>query len=146
MSTKEREILQRNTVAILPAEVVFEAGNWEGSSLFTVQNSADEVLCQIRVKITVDHPHIRIQDFTIESPNPTRESAVAVGQIGISGDFMVLSGEGSEAKKAKYIVIRRLSPSDSQQFIVTKRSPYVPTRHYALYANIVGFDRELAPK
>jgi len=146
VSTKKREILQRNPVTVSPVEVVVEAGNWEGSSLFTVHNSADAVLYQIRVKITVDHPHIRIQDFTIESPNPTGESAAAVGQIGISRDFIVLPGRGSEVKKAKYIVIRRLSPSDSQQFIVTKRSPYVPTRHYALYANIVGFDRELAPK
>jgi len=146
MSTKEREILQRNTVAILPAEVVFEAGNWEGSSLFTVQNSADEVLCQIRVKITVDHPHIRIQDFTIESPRSTGEPDLDAGQVRPSGDLVVLPIEGSEGKKAKCIIIRQLNPGETCHFTVTKRSPYVPTRQYVLYASVVDFGREPAPK
>jgi hypothetical protein len=129
MSTKKREIVQRNPVTILPKEVVVEAGNWEGSSLFTVHNSADAVLCQIRVKITVDHPHIRIRDFTVESPKPTGE-LLSVGQIGISGDFMVLPGR-LRRKKASYChkaaESRRNLPIHRY-----RRSPYVPTGQYAL--------------
>ena len=146
MSTKKREILQRNPVTVLPIEVVVEAGKWESSSLFTVHSSADAVLCQIRVKITVDHPHIRIQDFTIESLKPTGELYLGVGQVRPSGDFEVLSLEGSEGHKATCIVIRRLNPGEACRFTVTKRSPYVPTRQYALYASVVGFSREPAPK
>ena len=146
MSTKKREILQRNPVTVLPIEVVVEAGNWECSPLFTVHNSADAVLCQIRVKITVDHPHIRIQDFTIESLKPTGELYLGVGQVRASGDFEVLSLEGSEGHKATCIVIRRLNPGETCHFTVTKRSPYVPTRQYVLYANVVDFGREPTPK
>jgi len=58
MSTKKREILKRNPVSISPVEVVVEAGNWEGSSSFAVHNSADEVLCQIQVKISVDREYL----------------------------------------------------------------------------------------
>ena len=144
MSTKKREILQRNPVTVSPVEVVVEAGNWAGSSLFTVHNSADAALYRIRVKITVDHPHIRIQDFTIESPRSTGEPDLDAGQVRPSGDFVVLPLEGSEGKKATCIVIRWLNPGETWQFTVTKRSPYVPTRRYALHARIVGFDREPA--
>ena len=146
MSTKEREILQRNTVAILPVEVVFAAGNWEDSSLFTVQNSADVVLCQIRVKITVDHPHIRIHDFTIESPKPTGEPDFGVGKVTPRGDFKVLPLEGSEGQKATCIIIKQLNPGETCHFTVTKRSPYLPTRQYVLYASVVDFGREPSPK
>ena len=146
MSTKKRGILQRNPVTVSPVEVVVEAGNWECSPLFKVHNGADAVLCQIRVKITVDHPHIRIQDFTIESPKPTGEVDLGVGQVRTSDDFVVLPPEGSEGQKATCIVIRRLNPGETFQFTVTKCSPYVPTRQYALYASVVGFGKEPAPK
>ena len=146
MRTKKREILQRNPVTVLPVEVVVEAGNWECSPLFKVHNGADAVLCQIRVKITVDHPHIRIKDFTIESPKPTGEVDLGFGQVRTSDDFVVLSLEGSEGQKATCIVIRQLNPGETCQFTVTKRSPYVPTRQYALYASVVGFGKEPAPK
>ena len=143
MSAKEEELPPEDPVTISPAKVVVEAGNWQESSLFTVQNSADEILYQIRVKVIVDHPHIRIQDFTIESPNQTDELHAGVGQTRTGSDFVVLPHEGS-GKKATYVVIRRLNPGENWQFIITKRSPYVPSSHYALYASIVGFDREPA--
>jgi hypothetical protein len=144
MGAKKEELPRGNPVAVSPAKIAVEAGNWEASSLFTVQNRSDETLCQIRVKVFVDYPHIRIQDFTIESPRSTGGLDLGVGQVRTSYDFVVLSLEGSEGKKATCIVIRRLNPGETCQFTVTKRSPYVPAKQYALYARIVGFGREPA--
>jgi len=138
----EKRELPIDSVTISPMTVAVEAGNWQASSLFEVQNNTDEVLYQVLVKLKVDHPHIRIQDFVIESPNPAGEPDKDVEQIKIRRDFVTLAGNGSEGKKTKYLVIGRLNSSEIWQFIITKCSPYVPSKQYILHATVLSFSKE----
>lgn len=127
----------RDSITISPTMAILEAGNWQASSLFKVQNNTKEILYQICVKLTIDHPHIRIQDFTVEAQNSTDEPHVDIGQI----------GEGSEGKKAKYLIIEKLNPGEIWQFIITKNSPYIDSLHRQsiLRATILSFDKEPTP-
>ena len=136
MSVTKKELPSRESITVSPMTVVLDAGNWQASSLFKVQNNTEEILYQIWVKLTIDHPHIRIQDFTIESPNLTDEPHIDVKQM---------TDEDSAGKKAKYLVIRRLSPGETWQFIITKNSPYVPSKQSILYATILSFAKEPTP-
>jgi len=135
MSVRNREPPSRGPITISPTSVALEAGNWQAASSFNVKNDTGQILYQIRVKLTIDHPHIRIQDCTIEPQNPTDAPQTEIGQI----------GEESEGKKAMYLVIKRLNPGEIWHFTITKCSPYIPSTKPILYATILSFDEEPAP-
>jgi hypothetical protein len=103
--------------------------------VFKVKNNTGQMLHQIRDKLTIGHPHIRIQDFTIEPQNPTDAPQVEIGQI----------GEDSEGKKAMYLVIKRLNPGEIWHFTITKCSPYITSTKPILCATILSFDKEPKP-
>jgi len=117
--------------------VVLEERNWHASASFKVQNNTEEILYQIWIRLSIEHPHIRIQDFTVETLSPTDESFKEI-----------VLDKDQERKKAKYLVIKRLSPGETRQFIITKNTPYIDSsrRQPKLHAAILSFDKEAPSK
>lgn len=126
--------VEKPSVTISPMVVALEGQNWHASASFKVQNNTDEILYQIRIRLGIEHPHIRIEDFTIETPAPAHESYKEI----------VPGKDLEERAHAKYLVIKKLSPGETWQFTVNKCTPYIDSthRHPVLHASILGFGKD----
>jgi hypothetical protein len=122
------------SVTISPMTVALEGRNWHASASFIVQNNTDEILYQVRIKLDIEHPHIRIDDFTIGTPAPAQESYKEI----------LLGKDSEERAHAKCLVIERLNPGEAWQFTVNKCTPYIDSTHRqpVLHASILGFDKD----
>ena len=140
---EKAELPPEDSVTVSPMTVVLEARNWQASTLFKVKNNTDEILCRVCVRLTIDHPHIRVQDFTFKSQNPTNEPQAGVRRLvdPASSDFVILAPCYPESRKAKNLVIERLNPGETWQFIMAKQTPYVSSRPSIICANVVGFEK-----
>lgn len=123
-----------HSVTISPRTVGLEGRNWHASASFKVQNNTDGMLYQIRIKLDIEHPHIRIDDFTIGTPTRLHESYKEI----------VPGKDSEERARAKYLVIKRLNPHETWQFTVNKCTPYIDSTHRqpVLHASILGFDKD----